>query len=270
MISLMITCDDAGLSEGIDYAIIDLHQANIPVNASILTTFPRFTAAMANYAKYPKLDCGLHLNITEGLALTDIMQQSSLVDKRGNFRGREYILRRGLFFGDEIKATIKAEFEAQMKLFVQSGQRVTHITSHHHVHMLPSIAELVYELAEDYGVQWVRNNYLRGAIVPNNLLLNKQLIVKKQSASWMMPNYIVLVMAWLERPVQALLDMIRSLNGIVELVIHPSRPVDDSFPTEILYAPHERHRETRYIQQFIEAAAPYIGTELEFIARVEG
>ena len=69
MIRLMISCDDCGLSTGIDQAVINLHQNGMATTASIMSNFPHVQTAFETYSAYPSIELGAHLNLSDGKPL---------------------------------------------------------------------------------------------------------------------------------------------------------------------------------------------------------
>lgn len=71
----------------------------------------------------------------------------------------------GLFITNSLQTIIYDELDAQMQVFICKNQHPTHITSQYHFHMLPGFRSIVYALARDYGVNWVRNSEIPESIM---------------------------------------------------------------------------------------------------------
>ncbi len=93
MKTVIITCDDCGLSEGINLAALALHEKGMATAASLITNFPAVEHAFKLFAAVPSLECGAHLNLTEGEPLT---RSDSLTGPDSRFRGRAAFWRRAL------------------------------------------------------------------------------------------------------------------------------------------------------------------------------
>ena len=98
---------------------------------------------------------GLHLNFTDGLPLTDGMKRSTRFCVGGRFRFP--MLGRGLFplsAGDQ--QIVRDETLAQFARARAAGLPITHLDSHHHVHMMPNLASVLLAVATALGVRRVR------------------------------------------------------------------------------------------------------------------
>src|SRR5215218_9462329 len=114
---------------------------------------------------------------------------------------------------------MRTELRAQIEVLCQAGIRPAHLTTHCHFHVLPALRELVYDLAEEYRVTWVRSYSHKATSTPFNLLLDKATQERKKGA-FVVPNYLVTLRHWLDRSPDTLLTELRSLNGTVEIVVH--------------------------------------------------
>lgn len=251
-LQLVITCDDGGLSEGIDTAVIELYEEGFVSAVSVMSNMPQAKVGLTRYKKIPKLEIGAHLTLTEGQPLTTSARALTLV-KDGRFKSREWLFTRGLFLSDDLLQIIQSELDAQIQVFIEHGIQPRHITTHHHFHMLPKLKAIIYQLAEKYGVKWVRNSNLRGAFVPNNPFVAKVQPNNIQRA-FIEPDYIVLVMEWLKHSPRKLLSQLSRLDGLIEVVIHPSTENDDTFPSHIMYQPAERYQEIIFLREFFNIA----------------
>jgi predicted glycoside hydrolase/deacetylase ChbG (UPF0249 family) len=66
----IVTADDCGLSEGINLAAVDLHQQGIVTHASVMSNFPSTPHALESLSRNPQSKIGVHLNLTDGFALS--------------------------------------------------------------------------------------------------------------------------------------------------------------------------------------------------------
>src|SRR5215472_9709161 len=97
MQTLIVTCDDCGLAEGINQAALTLHQRQIATAASIITNFPASQHAYSLFAPYPALECGIHLNLTEGYPVRKVQSLSPLTRADGRFRSRFALFTQAIF-----------------------------------------------------------------------------------------------------------------------------------------------------------------------------
>jgi predicted glycoside hydrolase/deacetylase ChbG (UPF0249 family) len=248
MRKLIVTCDDCGLSEGINQAVIELHQKQMVTTASIMTNFAATQHALTLLTRYPSLECGIHLNLTDGFPVTKSPSPSPLTQRDGRFRGRPSLFRQAIFPTPSFLSQVKVELAAQFEVFTQANIRPRHVTTHIHFHALPALRKIVYELASQYGVDWIRADALHSAVIPFNLFLRKNRGHVEQSASVMTPDYIVAAKYWMRFQPERLAHEIETLDGVIEFVVHPCISVDPSYPIDIYYQPHERFNEMHYFE----------------------
>ena len=80
---LIVTADDLGLTRRINEAIAKAHQDGIVTSASLIATGGAFESAVDVLKQNPRQDAGLHLNLTEGYAVTPYDQIPSLANSKG-------------------------------------------------------------------------------------------------------------------------------------------------------------------------------------------
>jgi predicted glycoside hydrolase/deacetylase ChbG (UPF0249 family) len=248
-IQLIVTCDDCGLSEGITQTTLRLHQMGMATTASVMTNFPATHHALDLFARYPALEVGVHLNLSDGYPLTKLPRSSDLTRPDGHFRDRYVLLAKSLFPSAQMLEQVQGELRAQIEMMLDAGIQPAHLTTHCHFHALPAMRDIVYALADEYKVKWVRSTDYRTTSVPYNLLLSKD-TATEQPHSFLIPDYLVGMKHWLEQPPEQMLAEIMTLRGTIELVVHPAARNDVSFPADVRYSPPERYKETEYIEKF--------------------
>jgi len=127
--------------------------AGAVTSASVMVNLPAFGHAMRLAADAPGLGTGLHFNILAGRPLTPAL---SLVRPRsGDFLSYPALVRRA-FAGRIRSADVYAECAAQIARLRDAGRTVTHLDSHRHVHVLPTVWAAVRRAADDAGIAHVR------------------------------------------------------------------------------------------------------------------
>jgi predicted glycoside hydrolase/deacetylase ChbG (UPF0249 family) len=261
VIRLMISCDDCGLSAGIDQAVINLYQRGMATTASVMSNFPRIQSAFESYSAYPGIELGAHLNLSNGKPLTEIARRSELVRRSGLFNDRFFLFAMSVFPSERLLRVVREELTAQMEVFISAGIQPAHITTHCHFHVFPAMRKIVHELAAQYQVQWVRNSDFRLSLVPYNPVFSRK-NASNLSPIVKIPDYIVSLQNWLEHPPAQMLSDLLKLDGWVELVLHPSVPLDPTYPSDVIYSPAQRYREVQYLEAFFELLQPYLGSEV--------
>jgi predicted glycoside hydrolase/deacetylase ChbG (UPF0249 family) len=247
-IQLLVTCDDCGLSEGINLTAARLHEQGLVTCASLMTNFPGVTHALDLFRQYPSLELGVHLNLSDGFPISALEPNSELIRADGQFRDRYVLFARGVFPSDAMMEQMRTELRAQIDVLRMAGIRPAHLTTHCHFHVLPALRELVYDLAEEYGVTWVRSYSHKATSTPYNLLIDKG-TKEGKSEAFIVPNYLVTLRHWLDRSPEALLNELRSLNGTVEIIVHGGMMNDETFPADVRYSPQDRYYETVFLEK---------------------
>ena len=158
-IALVVNADDFGLDENRTRAILDGFRMGAITATTATVNMPFFSEAARLIAREGRLDrMGLHLNFTEGPAMTDEMRACRFFcDESGYFTAAfHHSWRTRLRFPREVEPLVVAEARAQMERFLACGNVRMHLDSHHHVHTDLSIARLVFPLAREYGFRSVR------------------------------------------------------------------------------------------------------------------
>jgi len=248
---LIVTCDDCGLSEGINYATLDLHQKQIASTASIMTNFPAADHAYKLFAVYPSLECGIHLNLTEGYPLQKVFSPLPLTLADGHFRSRAALFTQALRPTAAYIRQVEAELTMQVEHFLASGLTGHHLTTHLHFHSVPALRDIVLQLGEKYAISWVRQHRLRFTVLPLNPLFQRRTKHRNQIASQRthQPDFLMPIILWLRTRPDVFAQRLKILEGSIEIVVHPSLEMDETFPSGVAYLPSERVHEVRYIEQ---------------------
>ena len=156
MKKLIVTADDFGLSNEVNQAVFQAHTQGILTSASLMISAPAVAEAIAMAKDMPTLGVGLHLTLVEGSSVLPHEEIPDLVDANQKFSND--IVRSGIryFFSPKIKKQIEKECEAQIKKFLETGLSLDHIDSHNHLHIHPTIANIVIKLAKKYSIPAVR------------------------------------------------------------------------------------------------------------------
>lgn len=153
---LIINADDFGISEGVNRGILEAHGAGSVTSASLLVNLPAFGHALHGAASAPRLGVGLHFNLTAGAPISSPDRVRSLCDaETGTFLSLGRLVARALR-GRIVPSEVALECEAQIERLRVGGVAISHLDSHHHVHMLPGIWKPVRQVARQAGIDIVR------------------------------------------------------------------------------------------------------------------
>jgi predicted glycoside hydrolase/deacetylase ChbG (UPF0249 family) len=155
---LILNADDFGLTPGINRAILELHRAGVLTSATLMATGPAFDDAVALALAASTLGVGCHLVFTDGIPVSHPESIPSLLGADGK-TFRPSVLD---FAQAALRHTIRPdelarEAQAQIQKLQRTGIDVTHIDTHKHTHLLPSIAEPIFHIAQRCGVPSIRN-----------------------------------------------------------------------------------------------------------------
>lgn len=155
---MIINADDFGYSKSVNRAIADCFEKGLINRTTIMVNMPH-AAEAAEIAKsegfFDKV--GLHINFTEGKALSKECALSDLCDDRGYFKGVFHVpFFARLYLPSKVRNAIYAETKAQIKKFIDMGFTLRHADSHNYTHSYMSVYSQVKKLLQKYGFTSVR------------------------------------------------------------------------------------------------------------------
>ena len=249
---LIISADDFGLTQGINEGIIRCAREGIVTSASIMANMPAFEHALTLAKQSPALATGVHLNLLKGSPLQPSGKVRSLVDSKGIFYTLPYFTLR-LLSGRIVLAEAKKELRSQIEKALAAGLQVTHLDSHRHFHVYPSLLKLVIKLATEYKIHKIRCP-LSPSILPGSV---KELILNSLSrnarhsldAGNIRHNDSFFELVKIEGksdPISALVKFIENLhNDVTEVDCHPGFATDELNGIEATI--HNRERQVEIL-----------------------
>ena len=164
---LIVSADEFGLTEGINTGIVRSHREGIITSASLMANMPAFEHAVALASDNPGLAIGVHLNVLKGKALQSVDKVCSLVNGNNLFYTLPHFIPR-LVSGRINLKEMETELRSQIEMVAATGLKITHLDSHRHFHIYPSILKVVVKLAQEYRINKIR--YPRGmSVIPTGL-----------------------------------------------------------------------------------------------------
>ena len=145
MTKLIVNADDIGLSEAVNYGILSAYKNGIVSSTTIMAGMPAFDHAVNILKENPGLGCGVHMTLSLNKPVLDT--HKTIVDENGNFYRR---ITNELIEEKFDLNEIYEEFCAQIDKVIESGIKVDHLDSHHHVHTLASLKPVIERLLERY------------------------------------------------------------------------------------------------------------------------
>lgn len=157
MPKLIFNADDFGISQGVNQAIFKAHTEGVLNSTSIMITLKYVSQALELAKQMPALNIGLHANLTNEKSVLPHNEIPLLVDENGNFKhGFVNLAVLSVIKPRELKRQVKAEIKAQIEKALSYGLNLTHLDSHRHVHMIPTIFKAFMELCDEYNIPRLR------------------------------------------------------------------------------------------------------------------
>lgn len=156
---IIINADDFGTSHSTDEAIIQTFSSGALSSTTIAANGATFESACQQAHDEQLLNrVGIHINLTDGLPLTDdIRNCPRFCDAAGLFLPKKITLARLLYpmHADEKKA-LADEVRAQIHRCRQHGLPLTHADSHNHVHTEIMIGTIIMDVLKEEGIPYLR------------------------------------------------------------------------------------------------------------------
>lgn len=142
---VIFTADDFGLSEAVNEGIERAHREGVLNSASLMVAAPAAADAVERARRMPNLRVGLHLVVIEGPAVLPQEAIPDLVDENGQFPSDQVRLGLRYFFSPKIRHQLRAEIRAQFAAFAATGLTLAHADAHKHMHLHPTVADLMID-----------------------------------------------------------------------------------------------------------------------------
>ncbi len=156
MKKVIITGDDFGLAIPVNNAIIQAHLRGILTTASLMVSAEASAHAIEQARAHPTLRVGLHLVLVEGRPVLPPEIIPLLTGRNGDLSNRFVLSGIRFFFVPAIRKQLEAEIRAQFEAFRRTGLRLDHANSHNHMHLHPTLLEMMIRIGKDYGLAAVR------------------------------------------------------------------------------------------------------------------
>jgi chitin disaccharide deacetylase len=175
---LIVTADDFGLAPEVNEAVETAHKNGILTAASLMIGAPAAADAVDRARRLRSLKVGLHIVLTDGHPVSPPSRLPNLVDKSGRFRSDMVRSSVRIFVDPTVRRQLAYEIAAQFEAFVATGLRLDHVDCHKHWHLHPTIAGLILDIGQRYGMTALR--------VPSESVRVLRLIEKQTSSrlSW--------------------------------------------------------------------------------------
>ena len=158
---LIINADDFGLTSGVNRGILQSHQQGVVTSTTLMACGAKFAEAVTLTKQAPKLSVGCHVVLVDGTATLQPAEVASLVASGTSPSFRVSLMTFACLAaaGRLEQSQIQAEVTAQIKKLQASGIQVTHLDSHKHTHMFPTVLKGVLHAARNSGIPAMRNPF---------------------------------------------------------------------------------------------------------------
>lgn len=154
---LIVNADDYGLTPGVSRGILEAHARGIVTSTSVLVLGGAFDQASRWLADVESLEVGIHLAaVGEDPPVLSAKEIPSLVDRRGRLRTSWRSFLAAACRGAVDVADLEREFAAQIEAARSQGLVLSHVDTHQHLHLWPSVSAVVIRLAEASGIEAIR------------------------------------------------------------------------------------------------------------------
>jgi chitin disaccharide deacetylase len=158
--NLIVNADDFGLTAGVNRAIVELHAAGALTSTTLMARAGASNEAFELLRNYPTLAVGCHIVLADGEPVLPASEIPTLVERKtGQFPAAIATFVSKLLARGTRPEEIEAEARAQIEFLQGKDVRLTHIDTHKHTHMFPTVLRAVLRAARDCGIRAVRNPF---------------------------------------------------------------------------------------------------------------
>lgn len=160
MARLIVNADDFGLTAGVNRAIAELHAAGLLTSSTLMARARASDEAIELARAHPTLGIGCHIVLLDGDPVLPVCEIPTLVERRTRvFPTSIASFVTKLVARRLSPAQMEAEARAQIEFLQAKGLRLTHIDTHKHAHMFPTVLRAVLRAARACGIRAVRNPF---------------------------------------------------------------------------------------------------------------
>ena len=225
---LWVTADDYGLCSEINQGILELCDLGVVNRVSVVANGNGFDEAARELLKRgPRVETGVHLNLTDGRPVLAAGDTRSLVNARGEFPGgKHYTVAFKIALGLSRPEEIRKEWAAQIRKALNAGCRIRFINSHGHLHLLPQLQATVIGLLREFDIPYVRLVLKPRSLKTLFFAVLSRLFLSRMRASGLATAYPEEVLGITHQGAlnkdRVLKELGRRAEGRVELIVHPA------------------------------------------------
>lgn len=159
---LIVNADDFGFTSGVNRAIVEAHSRGIVTSATLMANGPAFAEAAHMAKAVPDMSIGCHVVLIDGQPVLAANQVSSLTNEDPStprFRNDLKTFALQALAGRLNPEQIEAEATAQIRKIQATGIPVSHVDTHKHTHLFPSVLRPLLRAARACGIRALRNPF---------------------------------------------------------------------------------------------------------------
>lgn len=164
-LKVIINADDYGISSGVTEGIVKGFLEGIVTDTTIMINMDGSKLAVELAREY-NIPVGLHLVLSKGTPILPSQEVKTLIDQGGEFNPTNKSIWENMDLTE-----VKSELKAQVKKFLETGLKLTHLDSHHHVHRFGPILDITMDIAKRLSVPLRQTDEIvKGKIVSKGIV----------------------------------------------------------------------------------------------------
>lgn len=156
---VIITGDDFGHSRGVNKAVEEAHRRGVLGTASLMVGAAAAQDAVDRARELPSLHVGLHIVLVNGSPVLPPHTLPDLVGPTGEFSPHLFRAGVSFFFSARVRLQLEREIRAQFESYRKSGLLLDHVNCHNHMHLHPTVGNLILKVGREYGLEAMRYPY---------------------------------------------------------------------------------------------------------------
>lgn len=173
--NIILNADDLGMNPEVNQAIFSLMSERRITSATIMANGSAVEEAVKQQAEFPHCSFGIHLNGSQFYPLTQSAGLSPLLDSSGCFIPNRL---RQVGITPSLCQALFEEWSAQIEHVQRLGVRISHFDSHHHVHTVGGMLQIISRLKNRFGIKKIR-------LTKNIFSTNEPVSIKKRMKKWL-------------------------------------------------------------------------------------
>jgi hopanoid biosynthesis associated protein HpnK len=153
---LIFNADDFGWTDGQNLAVERAHRLGVLNRASLLCNGSAFYEAVQISRNNPFLGVGVHLTLNEGLPLLPANHLPHITTPEGAFFDSIFSILGRWIDRKNLQEEVREEWTAQIEKALRTGIKISHLDSHKHVHLLPTLLDVAVDLSQEFQIRYLR------------------------------------------------------------------------------------------------------------------